>query len=289
MAQPPPPPPDERAVVEEVDPAYPGRRRVIVDEPPPPPRRDVWGWLVAALMAAAAILFLILWLNERDKGAETAAAPNLVGLTQQQAQRDARSRGFDLGIVRRASELRAGRVLEQAPRAGEELEENGHMLAVVSGGRREVEVPQLVGLTREAARRLAETAGLTLDESLVASAKPAGTVIGQAPRAGEQIAAGSKVTVDLSRGPSLVPVPSLRGVALDSAIAELTTAGLVPRVIRVPSASPEDTVIAQDPPGGQRVKSGATIRINVSAGTTATTPETVTVTTATTETVETIP
>ena len=146
---PPPPPPDDRTVVDEVDPEYP-RRRVVVDEPPPPPRRDIWGWLVAALMAAAAIVFLILWLNERDDSG-TQAVPNLVALTQQAAQREANSRGFPLGIVKRASETRAGIVLEQAPRAGEELASGGRMMAVVSGGRRDVAVPQLVGVKRAAA------------------------------------------------------------------------------------------------------------------------------------------
>ena len=66
-------------------------------------------------------------------------------------------------------------------------------------------------------------------------------------------------------------------------------AGLVPRVIRVPSSAAEDTVIVQDPAPGERLKPGSTVRINVSAGTTSTVQETVTITTATTETVETVP
>jgi eukaryotic-like serine/threonine-protein kinase len=288
MAQPPPPPPpDEPTVVDEVDPRYPGRR-VVIDEPPVPPRRDIWGWLVAALMAAAAIVFGVLWLNERDEGGGTQAVPNLVGLSQQQAQREANERGFPLGIVKRASATRAGVVLEQAPRAGEELQSAGRMIAVVSSGRREIAVPQLVGLSRGAARRLAQTAQLSLTENVVPSDKPAGTIVAQNPAVGQQVSIGSKVTVNVSRGPGLVAVPALQGVNLDRALDTLTSAGLVPRVIRVPSAAAEDTVVAQDPAQGQRVKRGTAVRINVSAGTTATVPETVTVTTATTETVETV-
>jgi len=290
MAQPPPPPPpsDRTTVVEEVDPAYPGRR-VVVEEPPPRPRRSPWEWVVAALMAAAAIVFLVLWLNERNEAAKTRAVPNLVGLSQQQAQAEATAGGFELGIARRASESRAGTVLEQAPRPGEELEEGGRMLAVVSSGRQQVAVPQLVGLTRAAAKRLADTAQLTVVERSVASAKPAGTILAQTPSAGERAEVGGKVTVNVSRGPRLVSVPTLRGVSVDQAIDELTSAGLVPRVIRVPSSAAEDTVIVQDPAPGERLKPGSTVRINVSAGTTSTVQETVTITTATTETVETVP
>jgi eukaryotic-like serine/threonine-protein kinase len=282
------PPPEERTtVVEEVEPAY-SRRRVVVDEGPPPPRRDIWGWIVAALMAAAAIVFLVLWLNERG-GAETSGAPNLVGLGQQQARQEASSRGFELGVSRRASKQQAGTVLEQAPRAGEELEEGGRMMAVVSSGETEIAVPQLVGLNRRAAERVAETANLTVVRKTVASDKPAGTVVAQDPAAGEDVKVGSNVTVTVSHGPGLVTVPSVRGLTLDQAIDQLTSLGLVPRVIRVPSSVAEDTVIVQDPSPGQRVKRGATVRLNVSAGTTATVQETVTITTATTETVETTP
>ena len=283
-----PPPPEERAtVVDEVDPAYPSRR-VIVDEPPPPPRRDPWGWIVAALMAAAAIVFLILWLNERG-GPETAGAPNVVGLDQRQARQEAASLGFQLGVARRSSQQPAGVVLEQAPRAGEELEHGGRMMAVVSSGRTEVAVPQLVGLNLRAAERLAETARLTLAQKTVLSEKPAGTVMAQEPPAGEQVSVGSTVTVTASRGPGLVAVPAVRGLSLDQAIDELTSAGLVPRVTRVQSSAAEDTVMVQDPAPGQKVQRGATVRLNVSAGTTPTVQETVTITTATTETVETTP
>jgi eukaryotic-like serine/threonine-protein kinase len=150
-------------------------------------------------------------------------------------------------------------------------------------------VPQLVGLDRAAARRLAETAQLSLVENVVPSDRPAGTIVAQNPEPGQQVAIGSRVAVNVARGPSLVAVPALQGVSLDRALERIAGAGLVPRVIRVPSPAAEDSVIAQDPPRGQRVRRGTIVRINVSAGTTATVPETVTVTTATTETVETTP
>jgi beta-lactam-binding protein with PASTA domain len=105
----------------------------------------------------------------------------------------------------------------------------------------------------------------------------------------EQVSVGSTVAVTAPRGPGLVAVPGVRGLSLDQAIDELTSAGLVPRVTRVQSSAAEETVIVQDPSPGQKVQRGAAVRLNVSAGTTATVQETVTITTATTETVETTP
>jgi len=81
-----------------------------------------------------------------------------------------------------------------------------------------------------------------------------------------------------------VTVPSLRGLSLENATQKLADAGLTARVIRVSSSEPEGTVIAQDPAGGQKVKTGSAVRINVSQGqatTTAASTATVTVTVTT--------
>jgi beta-lactam-binding protein with PASTA domain len=286
MGQPPPPPPEERTVVEdEVDPRYPGRR-VVVDEPLPP-RPNFWPWLLATLLAALAIVFFFLWWNER--GDETEAAPNLVGLREVEARREAASGGFALTVVRRPSTSRLGTVLQQGPNPGAELEEGARILAVVSSGRREVDVPQLVGVKLEAARRLAETAGLKFTARAVPSNKPKDTVLSQNPQPGGAVAAGSEIFVTVSRGPSQVSVPDVTGRTVEEATRQLTNIGLVPTVIRVPSEQPDGTVIAQDPRSGEKLKPGATVRLNVSLGTTTGETVTETVTTATTETVETVP
>ena len=116
----------------------------------------------------------------------------------------------------------------------------------------------------------------------VASKKPAGTVLSQDPTVGSRVARGSSVTLTVAKGSALVSVPSLQGMSQANAVAAITSAGLVPVVIQVPSSQPMGNVIAQDPAAAQKVKRGSKVRINVSAGTTSTSTTTLTVTTSTT-------
>ena len=155
----PPPPPEEP-----VDPTLvgPGGQRVVVDEdvPPPPVVRPYpwWLWLLVVLFLAAAILFFVLWLLERNDNGKN--VPLLIGLTQVEAQNKAAARGFTLKIIRRPAAGPAGRVVDQAPQSGADLERGSQVMAVVSAGRVQVTVPKLVGSTADAAEQLLTAQGL---------------------------------------------------------------------------------------------------------------------------------
>ncbi len=93
-----------------------------------------------------------------------------------------------------------------------------------------------------------------------------GYVYDQEPAAGSRQPKGSMVTILVSSGKRNVTVPSLVGKSRDTAVKELTTAGLDTSVHEVPSDKPSDTVTAQDPRSGTVVVEGASVRINVSSG-----------------------
>ena len=286
MAQPPPPPPgpgDETYVETTETGPYPPGRRVVVDEAPP--GRDIWPWLLAALFAALAILFFILWFTHRHNGPATHRVPDLVGLRQPQAQQAALARSFSVKSVSRVAASPAGTVIDQAPGAGTALQKNAAVLIVVSSGRSQAKVPQLTGLKLAAAQRLADSVHLSVRTQTVASDKPAGVVVSQDPAAGEQVAQGGDVLLSVSNGSQLATVPALQGLSLQRATASLAAAGLSARVINVTSPQAEGTVIAQDPPRGTKVKRGSPVRINVSTGPTGpstTGAQTTTVTSTTT-------
>lgn len=284
MTQPAPPPrgPEDATYVEETVEPVP-QRRVVVDEAPPP--HNIWPWLLALLFAAAAIVFFVLWWTNRDD-ANTRTVPDLTGMREQQARSEADARGFEVKTVRRTGFSPAGTVVDQGPSSGAKLEEGARVLIVVSRGRAQISVPNVTGLKVEAAKRVLTTANLRPQVQQVASDKPAGVVVSQDPAEGENVARNEQVFLSVSKGPSLVAVPSLRGLTLENATQRLADVGLVARIIRVSSSEPEGTVIAQDPAGGQKVKKGSAVRINVSEGRTTTTggatvTETVTVTTLT--------
>jgi beta-lactam-binding protein with PASTA domain/tRNA A-37 threonylcarbamoyl transferase component Bud32 len=94
-----------------------------------------------------------------------------------------------------------------------------------------------------------------------------GYVISQSPAAGEKLNKNDTVEITVSKGKETVTVPSVIGKSRDDAVSTLANAGLNPKVFLVPSASkPENTVIAQDPQGGNTVVKGTRVRINVSSG-----------------------
>jgi beta-lactam-binding protein with PASTA domain len=279
VTAPPPPPPDERLD----DPTLVGPgRRVVVDEDVP--QRVVrpypwWLWALVVLLLAAAVTFLVLWLMERNEGKDV---PSLVGMTLVQAQDEASSEGFTLKTVRIAAAAAPGTVVDQAPQAGADLEDGSQVMAVVSAGREQVTVPNLVGSTADAAEQLLDSVGLQAERKTVDSPKPQGTVVAQDPADGTQVPKSSTVTLSVSSGKGQVKVPAVIGMSQAGAVAAVVNAGLVPVVITVPSHEPAQTVISQDPPANQEVPARSKLRVNVSGGPTQT--QTLTVTTSETTT-----
>ena len=130
-----------------------------------------------------------------------------------------------------------------------------------------VAVPYVVALRED------QAVGLITEEGLVPRVRrvshsevPEGVVIAQNPTEGTRVEDGSRVLLDVSAGKPEVTIPSVVGQSRDSAVAELTDAGLDAQVKQVNSDKPADTVTAQDPAAGLVVVEGTRVRINVSAG-----------------------
>ncbi len=91
-------------------------------------------------------------------------------------------------------------------------------------------------------------------------------VFEQEPTAGTGLPKGSIVTIRVSTGKKKIAVPSLVGKSRDTAVAELTSAGLDADVAEVPSDKTPGVVTAQDPRPGTVLVEGSSVRINVSKG-----------------------
>jgi serine/threonine-protein kinase len=131
-----------------------------------------------------------------------------------------------------------------------------------------VAVPNVVGLRESlAVQQLVARDIPYVIEREPSTDQPRGFVFDQQPDGGKKIDSQTdEVTLTVSEGPPMTNVPDVRGMSRDEAVRALTEAKLEPRVRKVPSDRPVDQVTAQDPPPGQRVEEGTTIRINVSSG-----------------------
>jgi len=93
-----------------------------------------------------------------------------------------------------------------------------------------------------------------------------GKVFDQSPDPGQKTDRGNTVTIWVSTGKPLVAVPDVVGKNEDDATTALKVKGLRVNAVQIYSKDPVGTVIAQDPPAGQRIKQGSVVRINVSQG-----------------------
>src|SRR5688572_11563585 len=124
------------------------------------------------------------------------------------------------------------------------------------------EVPELVGLTVDAARGVLDARGLRLvhrGDRHHEDVAP-GAIASQQPRAPSRVTRGSEVTVVVSLGPAPVEVPDLTGLSLEAARLRLDEAGLtISADAREGGTGEPGTVTATIPGPGQRVTRGAEI------------------------------
>jgi beta-lactam-binding protein with PASTA domain len=127
-------------------------------------------------------------------------------------------------------------------------------------------MPRVVGLTESAARvRLAES-NLEGDVTRRRSERAAGVVFAQAPGAGVQLDEGQTVKMFVSSGLVEVPVPSVRDLKEEEAVAKLKAAGFKTQVRRVFAGAPKGVVVEQEPRGGERAAKESTVVLTVSKG-----------------------
>ena len=134
-------------------------------------------------------------------------------------------------------------------------------------GEEMVAVPYVVALQQAQAVDQIEGKGLVANVRRVPNSDvPEGEVFAQQPTQGDRVEEGSVVTIQVSSGKPEVSIPDVVGQSRDSAVAELTQAGLDFRVVEVNSEREVGTVTGQQPGAGTVVVEGTTVRINVSSG-----------------------
>jgi serine/threonine-protein kinase len=251
------------------------RPRAGVDYPPEfdpmrKRRRPVWPWLAGAgAVIALLVAGFFLWdvVADQLEDAKPVAVPFVVGLPQAQAV------GLisDEGLVPRVrqvanSDVEEGVVFQQNPTEGTRVEEGTRVLIDVSSGKPEVEVPSVVGQTRDSAVAELTDAGLDAQVEEVSSDTEAGVVTAQSLKAGTLVVEGTRVRINVSTGPRPVEVPNVVGLPYDQAASELRSAGFGVSRADVDSDLARGIVVDQDPAGGSSGSRGTTVRLSVSRG-----------------------
>ncbi|TDC48446.1 Stk1 family PASTA domain-containing Ser/Thr kinase [Jiangella ureilytica] len=198
------------------------------------------------------------------------ATPSLLDLSAEQAETRAEEEGFTAvnGGEEFSETVEAGLVLSTEPGPGERLLGGGEITYVLSKGPERYVVPELTGLTVEAATELAEPLSMTLriEDEVYHDEVEAGLIVSQSLDPGEEVRRDTEVAITVSRGREPIDVQDFTGQPADQAEAALAEAGF--RVNRAEEHSADigaGTVIRQDPASGTAFRNDE-ITIVVSLG-----------------------
>ncbi len=149
------------------------------------------------------------------------------------------------------SDIAKGNVVKTDPAAGQTVDEGSDVTLYVSKGPAPVVIPDVSGESEADAANELKAEGLVVriarqyDDTV-----PDGQAISTDPGAGKNAKAGDKVTLYVSRGPHLYPVPNVVGMPLGEAISRIVDAGFKADPKAFAPGGPQK-VFRQTPTGNQ--------------------------------------
>jgi len=236
------------------------------------PKRSKWflAALILLLLLLAGLLYLLASnLSGNDTQAEQVTVPNVVGKPVDQAKAELEQLEFEVITTAEASEQPPNQVITQDPPATTKADKGSKVTLTVSSGPEPVEVPNVVGQSQTDASRALTELGFLVNAVPVEDADAdEGTVVSQDPIAGQQIAKGSQVTINVSSGSGLIPVTDVTNQSENTARSNLQRAGFT-NIQSRQEASDEiaaGNVIRTDPAAGTQIRAGDPIALIVSSG-----------------------
>jgi len=232
-------------------------------------RAGLWAFLgVLAVLIVAAIILIIVFTGGEE---ETVQAPNLVGMTQDDATKALENEGLELGDVEdqyiTSQSQEVGVVVSQDPAAGTSLDKGSKVALTVTA---ELVMPNVIGLAQTDAVNNLKQAGVKVVEvnkTPVSQESAIGKVITQTPSAGTLIDPDTSVTLEVGEEATQAPVPNVVGLTQQQAEDQLENAGFEVQVVEASSSEvPEGSVIQQNPAAETEVVKGTTVTITVSTG-----------------------
>ena len=139
-------------------------------------------------------------------GIETVDVPDLTNYSVNDARIELERLGLTVKTPSEEvfdNDITAGYVVTTSPAKNEVVAVGGEVLLYVSKGPEQemTTVPDLIGESESSARKLLEKAGLGVRTKEVDSDRAAGTVVGQDPGNGVEVAENTTVTIQISKGP----------------------------------------------------------------------------------------
>ncbi|NLU67654.1 Stk1 family PASTA domain-containing Ser/Thr kinase [Streptomyces sp. HNM0574] len=196
-----------------------------------------------------------------SRGPNEVKIPDLSGTPLKDAERKLKEAGLEPGVVSRRfdAETAQGSVIATEPGAGTKRRPGTAVALSVSKGA-ELSVPDVVGSPAAKAKEKLSDAGFTVRfaKERVFSGEAKGAVARQSPGEGSAAAKNDTVTLTLSKGRDMVPVPDVEGKDRDAAVKQLRRAGFKVTTHRIFIG---DTVFKQTPGSGGKAPRGSGVTL----------------------------
>ena len=221
--------------------------------------------IIAAVVAAVAVIGIVVAFATGLFGGEQVTVPDVLGKDQQTAVEQIKEAGLEVGTIDQSynDDVDEGKVAEQTPNGNTKKAKGTKVNLVISKGPKpseKVEVPQLVGLTKDQAEAALASVGLKGNASEEANEADEGQVFEQGTEPGKEVEKGTTISYKVSSGPDTTSVPDLTDMTEAQARNALDMAGFGVDVSYQENDSvTEGTVISWNPSGKQ--KPGATITV----------------------------
>jgi eukaryotic-like serine/threonine-protein kinase len=135
-----------------------------------------------------------------------------------------------------------------------------------------VGVPDVIGQNVDVARAVLDDKGFDVNVKAVPSGAPRDQVVEQDPiptnRGGGKVDEGSTITLSVSSGPAIIPIPTVAGLTADEAKKRLQNAGFfsVTTSERFDNSIPKGQVIGTEPAAGTQLSTTQTVTLLISKG-----------------------
>ena len=203
---------------------------------------------------------------------EMAVIPDCVGLTQEEAV----DLLLDAGLEYKVKEVEedgadVGVVLRQTPEMKAKVDKGTIVTLYVNVAKETEEVPDVVGMSLDNARKQIEALGLKVKvENVFSDTVDENDIVKTSPKKGEEVKLGSTVTLYVSKGEETktVEMPKLVGKDIDDAKDLIKKAKLEVGSIdeEYSDTYAKNKVIWQSETAGEEVKEGTKIKLTISLG-----------------------
>jgi serine/threonine-protein kinase len=211
------------------------------------------GWLAA------------MWFGNQQPPVVTTTVPRLVGLTAQQAESALAQKKLKGSATEEASTAEKGTVFKQDPAQGQTVNEGSTISYVVSTGPDTVKVPDVTGMSEEAAKQALQDAGLTVSgtKDVNDPSQDKGKVVSTDPAVGQSVNSGSAVTLNLASGKVEIPTDLVgqQWTIVSTRLANDYHVTPVPTYVDSADKTPGEVLSVEH--AGEAVKVGSKIKVEV--------------------------